>query len=207
MILEANIPLFNDNNHRYSEFFEFMDVLGLNEFSVDDDISKQFYYKELIPFFIYNVAFSLFIFDAEKQESEDSLSIINNIIYQYFNNDPNKLKNSIFILNKIDKIVNPNEELINFKKNLKCHIEKNGFFIGLSGLLLYLKRFKYESFYDYLLNIIEEFNNNEKISIEEYIIKKMSKDFNINIEENNDIDDEDEEEQNIIDKKNIRNNK
>ena len=87
--------------------------------------------------------------------------------------------------------------------NLKCHIEKNGFFIGLSGLLLYLKRFKYESFYDYLLCIIEEFNNNEKISIEEYIIKKMSKDFNINIEENLDIDDEDEEEQNLIDKKKI----
>ena len=39
MILEANIPLFNDNNHRYSEIFEFMDVAGLNEFSVDDDIS------------------------------------------------------------------------------------------------------------------------------------------------------------------------
>ena len=56
-----------------------MDVLGLNEFSVYDDISKQFYYKELIPFFIYNVSFSPFIFYAEKQESEDSLSIINNI--------------------------------------------------------------------------------------------------------------------------------
>ena len=36
-------------------------------------------------------------------------------MYQYFNNQPNKLKNSIFILNKIDKIVNPNEELVNFK--------------------------------------------------------------------------------------------
>ena len=207
MILETNIPLFNDYNHRYSELFEFMDVPGLNEFSVDNDISKQFYYKELIPFFIYNVAFSLFIFDAEKQESEDSLSIINNIMYQYFNNDSNKLKNSIFILNKMDKIVNPNEELVNFKKilndNLKCHIEKNGFFIGLSALLLYLKRFKYESFYDYLLCIIEEFNNDETISIEEYIIKKMSKDFNINIEENLNIDDEDEEEQNLINNKKI----
>ena len=100
MILETNIPLFNDNNHRFSELFEFMGVPGLNEFSSDDDASKQFYYKELIPFFIYNVGFSLFIFDAQKQESEDSLSIINNIMNQLFNNDSNKLKNSIFILNK-----------------------------------------------------------------------------------------------------------
>ena len=196
MILETNIPLFNDNNHRFSELFEFMDVPGLNEFSSDDDISKQFYYKELIPFFIYNVGFSLFIFDAEKQESEDSISIINNIMNQYFNNDPNKLKNSIFILNKIDKIENPYEELKNFKKilneNLKCHIEKNGFFIGLSALVLYLKRFKYKSFVDYLLCIIEEFHNNEKISLEEYIIKTMSKDFNIDIEENLDIDEDEE---------------
>ncbi len=198
MILETNIPLFNDNNHRFSELFEFMDVPGLNEFSSDDEISKQFYYKELIPFFIYNVGFSLFIFDAEKQESEDSLSIINNIMNQYFNNDPTKLKNSIFILNKIDKIENPNEELKNFKKilneNLKCHIEKNGYFIGLSALVLYLKRFKYKSFVDYLLCIIEEFHNNEKISLEEYIIKTMSNDFSIIIEENLDIDEDEDEE-------------
>ena len=105
MILETNIPLFNDNNHRFSELFEFMDVPGLNEFSSDDDISKQFYYKELIPFFIYNVGFSLFIFDAEKQEIEDSISVVNNIMNQYFNNDPNKIEN-------------PNEELNNLKKFL-----------------------------------------------------------------------------------------
>ncbi len=82
-----------------------MDVPGLNEFSSDDDISKQFYYKELIPFFIYNVGFSLFIFDAEKQEIDDSISVVNNIMNQYFNNDPNKIEN-------------PNEELNNLKKFL-----------------------------------------------------------------------------------------
>ena len=210
MILETNIPLFNDYNYRYSDLFEFMDVPGLNEFSSENDISEHFYYKELIPFFIYNVGFSLFIFDAEKQESVDSLSIINNIMFQYFNNDPNQLKNSIFILNKIDKVVNPKEELNNFKKilneNLNCHIEKNGFFIGLSALLLFLRRFKYESFIDYLLCIIEEFNNTENINIEEYIIQKMSKDFNISIEEDLNIDDDDEleeEENNLIKQKNF----
>ena len=131
-------------------------------------------------------------------------------MFQYFNNDPNQLKNSIFILNKIDKVVNPKEELNNFKKilneNLNCHIEKNGFFIGLSALLLFLRRFKYESFIDYLLCIIEEFNNTENINIEEYIIQKMSKDFNISIEEDLNIDDDDEleeEENNLIKQKNF----
>ena len=197
MILEANIPLFREFNYRFSELFEFMDIPGLNEYTNNnDDINKQFYYKELIPFFIYNVGFSLFIFDAEKQESDASINIINNIMTKYFNNDQNKQKNSIFILNKIDKIANPKEELNNLKillnKYLKCHIEKNGYFIGLSALLLYLKRFKYESFFDYLFCIIEEYNSNEMISIEEYIIKKMQHDFNIKIEENYNIDDDEE---------------
>ena len=208
LILEANIPLFNDYNHKYSKFFEFLDVPGLNEFTTENDITKQFYYKELIPFFIYNVGFSLFIFDAEKQESEDSISIINNIMNQYFDNDSCNIKNSIFILNKIDKIVNQEEELLNFKKilnqNLKCQIGKDCSFIKLSALLLYLRRFKYKSFDDYLLCIIEEFNNKEKISLEEYLIKKMSTDFDIIIEENLnlDIDELEEEESLSIEQKN-----
>ena len=156
------------NNNIYSELFEFLDVPVLNEFTGDDNINKQFYYKDLLPFFIYNVGFSLYIFDAEKQESEDSFGIINNIMSQYFNNKEEKQKNSIFILNKIDKISNKKEEIENFQKilekNLVCHIEKKGFFIGLSGLLMYLKRFKYESFFDYLYCIIEEYNKNEEIS-------------------------------------------
>ena len=83
-----------------------MDVPGLNEYTSENDVNKQFYYKELIPFFIYNVGFSIYVFDAEKQESESSFFIINNVMNQYFNNDSNKLKNSIFVLNKIDKIEN-----------------------------------------------------------------------------------------------------
>ena len=106
MILETNIPLFKEFNLRHSELFEFMDVPGLNEYTSENDVNKQFYYKELIPFFIYNVGFSIYVFDAEKQESESSFFIINNIMNQYFNNDSNKLKNSIFVLNKIDKIEN-----------------------------------------------------------------------------------------------------
>ena len=200
------------NNNIYSELFEFLDVPGLNEFTGDDNINKQFYYKDLLPFFIYNVGFSLYIFDAEKQESEDSFGIINNIMSQYFNNKEEKQKNSIFILNKIDKISNKKEEIENFQKilekNLVCHIEKKGFFIGLSGLLMYLKRFKYESFFDYLYCIIEEYNKNEEISFEEYLIEKMSNDFKIKIEENLNFDDDDIElpvqQKNIL---NIINNK
>ena len=200
------------NNNIYSELFEFLDVPVLNEFTGDDNINKQFYYKDLLPFFIYNVGFSLYIFDAEKQESEDSFGIINNIMSQYFNNKEEKQKNSIFILNKIDKISNKKEEIENFQKilekNLVCHIEKKGFFIGLSGLLMYLKRFKYESFFDYLYCIIEEYNKNEEISFEEYLIEKMSNDFKIKIEENLNFDDDDIElpvqQKNIL---NIINNK
>ena len=52
---------------------------------------------------------------------------------------------------------------------------------------------KYQSFFDYLFYLIEEFDNSEIISIEEYIIKNMSKDFKISIEVNLDIDDEEKD--------------
>ena len=191
LILEANIPLFQGFNQVYSDLFEFMDLPGLNEFTGDKEIKNQFYYKDLIPFFIYNVGFSLYIFDSEKEASDDSISIANNIMSLYFGNDPNKQKYSIFIRNKIDKIAENKKGLDIFKdyleKNLTCHIEKNGFIIGLSGLRLYLKRFKYNSFFDYLFCIIEEYNGNEDLSFEQYIINCFANDFNETIDENLDI--------------------
>ena len=193
MILETNIPLFKGENAIYSDFFEFMDIPGLNEFNETKNENDHFYYKELLPFFIYNIGFSLYVFDAEKQQSVDSISIINNIMEQYYNNDEKKQKNSIFILNKIDKVEDENAEINNFKKiledNLNCHIEKEGFFIGISALLLYLKSFKYESFFDYLFCIIEEKKDSDEI-FEDFLIQKMSKDFNTDIEENLDIESE-----------------
>ena len=191
MLLETDIPLFKGENEIYSDFFEFMDIPGLNEFKSEKNEDQHFYYKELLPFFIYNIGFSLYVFDAEKQESVGSISIINNIMEQYYNNDEKKQKNSIFILNKIDKITKDQDNEINrfkkiLEKNIKCHIENEGFFIGLSALLLYLKSFKYESFFDYLFCIIEEKTINDLI-IEDYVIQKMTKDFNCEIEENLDI--------------------
>ena len=204
LILEANIPLFRGKNAIYSDLFEFMDIPGLNEFNENKKETEHFYYKELLPFFIYNIGFSLYIFDAEKHQSVDSISIINNIMEQYYNNDEKKQKNSVFILNKIDKVKDEESEINNFRKilekNLKCHIEKEGFFIGLSSLLLYLKSFKYESFFDYLFCIIEEKKESDEI-IEDFVIEKMSKDFNTQIEENLDIEIENKlptDEENIL---------
>ena len=208
IILEANIPLFQGFNKVYSELFDFMDLPGLNELTEDKEVEAQFYYKELIPFFIYNVGFSLYIFDLENQEGKASISIINNIMKLYFSNDPNKQKNSIFILNKTDLISEPEKGLEKLKlflaEQLSCRIDQKGFFIGLSGLRLYLRRFKYNSFYDYLLYILEELKGNEDLNFEEYIIKNFSKDFNDNkIEENLDILDEEDvpkEVKNLLDK-------
>lgn len=194
MIMETNIPLFKGENEIYSDFFEFMDIPGLNEFNDTNNESEHFYYKELLPFFIYNIGFSLYIFDAEKLQSTDSISIIDNIMEKYYDNDEKKQKNSIFVLNKIDKIKDEDAEINHFEKilkeNLKCHIEKNGFFIGLSALSLYLNSFKYESFFDYLFCIVEEKKDSDEI-IEDFLIEKMKKDFNTtNIEENLDIESE-----------------
>ena len=198
IMMEANIPLFQGFNNVYSELFEFMDIPGLNEFTGVEKIEAQFYYKDLVPFFIYNVGFSLYIYDVGNQEIEDKKnSIINNIMKLYFDKDPNKQKNSIFILNKVDLISEPEKGLEKLKnilaESLECRIDQKGFFIGLSGLNLYRKRFKYYSFYDYLLCILNELKDNEEFNFEQYIIKNLSKDFNDDkIEENLDIVDDGE---------------
>ena len=76
--------------------------------------------------------------------------------------------------------------------------------MDLSGLNLYRKRFKYYSFYDYLLYILNELKGNEELNFEEYIIKNLSKNFNDDkIEENLDILDEGEipeEDKKLLDK-------
>jgi hypothetical protein len=125
-ILELNIPLFY-KNEEYGDFFELMDIPGLNE---KDD----FYLSKIIPFIVNKCLFSIYIFDLEKYENDDTINI-----YKEYSSQLNKFynTNSIYILNKIDCIPekdknnnkNQNYYFENFKKFLKddlnVNLEKN----------------------------------------------------------------------------------
>lgn len=67
-ILELNIPFFNEDKE-LSNYFELMDIPGLNESSGD------FYLNKIIPYIINKCLFSIYIFDSEHYEGKDTSKI------------------------------------------------------------------------------------------------------------------------------------
>ena len=79
-ILESYIPFF-ENLNEISSYFEFIDVPGLNEISIFSD-KENIYIDKIIPIFVKNVCFSIFIFDSENYHDENNSK---NIFFSYKN--------------------------------------------------------------------------------------------------------------------------
>ena len=108
-IIETYIPLFENEYKLYSDYFEFMDIPGLNE-RIDEEYKYNIYFRKAIPLFINNVKFSIFIFDTMNYHNITQEPLINfnkelNSFYKNYKNESLKenIENSILILNKIDK--------------------------------------------------------------------------------------------------------
>ena len=93
-----------------------MDVPGLNEISdKGNDVSDNFYFKEILPIIIPNIKFEFLLFDAVKFNDEDTKDILIKLGDGIDRNGIIKLGhdvllNSIFILNKIDTIGDSSEK-------------------------------------------------------------------------------------------------
>ena len=168
-----------------------MDIPGLNE---KDD----FYLKKIIPFLVNKCIFSIYIFDIEHYENEDTFKI-----YQNYSNQLNKIYNkySIYILNKIDYI--SEEDKKNFKDE-KYHFEKfknflkddfkvdleNNFFLKLNSKELFNKINAFSELKTYILHLIDTIKIEEiddTFSFIEYIKIKFVEYFQITKEEINNI--------------------
>ena len=185
-ILELNIPLFY-KNEEYGDFFELMDIPGLNE---KDD----FYLSKIIPFIVNKCLFSIYIFDMEKYENDDTINI-----YKEYSNQLNKFynTNSIYILNKIDCIPekdkknnkNQNYYFDNFKKYLKDDLNVNleqNYILKLNSKDLFNKVNAFSNFkiyFSHIVDTIEEEEKNELFNLLEYTKKKFIEYFQINEEE------------------------
>ncbi len=111
LIIEANLRIFNNNifnNNNdnkniieYSKIFEFIDFPGLDEESKSD-----LYLNILMPLIKKNSKFSIFIFDAENIQQENTKEVYEKFL-NIFKNENDKIENeknnSFYILNKIDK--------------------------------------------------------------------------------------------------------
>ena len=84
--METNIPFFTNKNEKYADYFEFMDVPGLNEKqenisqSDENDLSKQFYFANIFPIIQNNIKFAIFILDCLSYKSQQVKSILSNFI-------------------------------------------------------------------------------------------------------------------------------
>ena len=206
-IIETYIPLFEKENFKkYSEFFEFMDIPGLNE-SNNDENKNNIYFRKILPLFINNVKFSIFIFDTMKYQDISNDAFLNfqkelNSFYEIFNNEELKenINDSIFILNKIDLSDlkgGIDEEKKNFEifleNKLKINIKENQICYLSAKTEKYLKK-KFLNFDNYLA--YTKWTQNKNNNFIDELINNMENDFKINIKKNYEEDDENEDEEN-----------
>ena len=175
MIIETNFQIFNKEMLKYSEIFEFMDLPGLNE----QDGENNFFRKNILPIVASNTKFAIFIFDCLSIKDKDTIEI-----YEKFEELlEEKIENSFYILNKIDKATNKKEiEIENFKNYIheryNVDINKNHF-LGTNSLLLLKESEKYNNFYSYLIYKITESNDGNNESFIAYIKKEIEKDLSL----------------------------
>ena len=204
-IIENYIPFFSGENEKYADYFEFLDIPGLNENS-ENLYEDNIYYKKILPLIINNIRVSLFIFDIQNYKNATNstelykkyLKMLNSGISDYFDNKKiiNDIeRKSIYILNKTDlKKDDLQKEKENFIKylefNLNVNIEDKEILL-LSLRDINLERLKFENFKSYLNYVIKA--PKIKTSFNKNLQEIMQKDFLKNIIIPDEIDNDEEE--------------
>jgi len=206
LLIENYIPFFEGKYEKYADFFEFLDIPGLNEISsnINED---NIYFKKILPFIINNIKFSLFIFETRQYQTKNSIKIYKQFIEKinqrnkdYFNEKiilNEQQKYSIYILNKIDlcdKVGGVEKEKEDFKnyliENLNVDLNINYTFL-LNSKESILSKDKFKSFDDYLNYIIKKEKDNNNFI--QNLTLNLQRDFNLNNIQPNIVDDEEEE--------------
>ena len=186
LIIEANIPMFSDKNSIFGDFFEFLDLPGLDEDSKNSTSfkSSNFFQKHILPKLAYNSLFSILIFDAGKYMRGGNPIISKNYLDTYF---PQNYSNSFFILNKIDLMDDEEKEKKMFeeemlKNKLKIntndktiHIE----YLSCKKLTSEIKRF--DDFQSFLKYLLIEGSKDNKTNLLLYLKENFQKEFQIDI--------------------------
>ena len=217
-IIECYIPLFEGELEKYADYYEFMDVPGLNEASSFENLDN-IYLDKILPLFVNNVQFAIFIFDALNYEKNENSAINSRDIFidffekmkEFFSNKNKnqvQIHDSILVLNKIDlsnKEGGLNKEKSDFSNYLESKLNipiRNNAIVLFQADLEYLKKNRFESFekyIDYTIKFKKDDNdNNFNIKLK----MNFKNDFNINNnilqDENEDEEDEDEDEEEEI---------
>ena len=211
-IIENFIPFFEGEYEKYADYFEFLDVPGLNEVSNNLNIDN-IYYEKVLPLIYNNIKFSIFVFETKFYQTENSINLYKKYINKlksrnidYFDDKKrinNNQINSIYILNKIDlcdKQGGIKQEKIDFKKYLEEKLQVD---LNLNKMILLnskdniLEKNKYKDFDNYLYYLKRSKSNNDDFI--KILIENLKKDLNIQIIPNvNNYDDDDDEDDSLM---------
>ena len=188
LIIEAKIPLFSDKNSIFGDFFEFLDLPGLNEGDKESKSfkSSNFFKENILPKLACNTLFSILMFDAGKYMSNENPTIFKEYLDKYF---PFNYSNSFFILNKIDLMHEPEKEKKIFKdemvlKKLKVNNEDDKTihiqYLSCKELTSEVERFNdFQSFLKYLY--IEGSKEKKTTNFFTYLKDKIKNECHIDI--------------------------
>ena len=211
-IIENYIPFFEGEYEKYADYFEFLDVPGLNEVSDNLNIDN-IYYEKVLPLIYNNIKFSIFVFETKFYQTENSINLYKKYINKlksrnidYFD-DTKRINNiqinSIYILNKIDlcdKHGGIKQEKIDFKKYLEEKLQVD---LNLNKMILLnskdnvLEKNKFKDFDNYLYYLKRSKSNNDDFI--KILIENLAKDLNIRIIPNvNNCDDDDYEDDSLM---------
>ena len=172
ILLETNIPLFSGENEEFAQYYEFMDLPGLDEGQNDsqDFRHSKFFKDNILPKIAANAQFSLFLFDAERFLKKSDVFI--DYIQKYFKHTSN---NSFYILNKIDLLDDYEKEVNNFKEEIlkkKLNLDLDKCYINyISALQLEFESIKGKGFNFFLKHCEKKANPK--------FIKESKENFNI----------------------------
>ena len=192
LIIEANIPLFSDKNSIYGDFFEFLDLPGLDEDEKESKSQKSsnFFKKYILPKLACNSLFSILIFDAGKYMRGENPIISKNYLDTYF---PQNYSNSFFILNKTDLMDDEKKEKKIFEEEMlknKLNINLNDktihiHYLSCKKLTNEIKRF--DDFQSFLKFLLIEGSKQKKTNLLIYLKENLIKEFQIDISNVGDI--------------------
>ena len=178
--------MFSDKNNIYGDFFEFLDLPGLDEGEKESTSQKSsnFFKKYILPKLACNSLFSIFIFDAGKYMTGENPIITKNYLDAFFHQN---YSNSFFIMNKIDLMDDEEKEKKIFeeemlKNKLKVNINDKTIHIQyLSCKKLTNEIKKFDDFQSFLKFLLIEGNKEKKTNLLIYLKENLTKDFQIDI--------------------------
>lgn len=219
IIIEANLTIFNEPAlEKYSEFFEFLDIPGLDE----GEFESNYYVKNLIPIIIPNLAFSIFIFNKQSKEDISSTKIVKyismyyekNKIFEYGNflgnnnkkenkiaNEisKNQILNSLYIINKVDNESENDTEKKSLRETLTPIFQEKQYLkdinelniIPLSARNLLFEQNELEDFYCFIGNAYTKYIKLDEKTRKEFKSYLKSKLNRFSNEEKNGMDEDD----------------